>query len=508
MKSLRPLKLLARQEGIALVMSLGLLAALTIGGGTVLVYTSANERSANVSETDLLVFNLAEAGLNDSLALLSNPSNNPASPYVFCATPSQPLPCYRTSTYEGGTVTWGGTLHEPTAVWSISSTATKTNPTGGSAANVRRVLTAKVPIQPVAEQSNSVLAWNYVYSYGTGTSCDMSFDSSIELRTRVLVSGNLCLNSSAKQVAGDLLVGGQLKILSSSASVGASGAPISRADVAGGCKYLSNPLHNPCQGPPANADRVWATTITSSPALEPAPNPSWDTWYLNANPGPYYPCQTSSGTPPTFENQVVDRANPNPALRNRSVPSDFNLTANSSYTCTTAIGQISWNNTTKVLTIAGTIFIDGDAYIGQSGTYTGQGNLYLSGSFKNTTGYFCAERSGGVGSSCNFTAGAWNPNDKLLTIVTNGAGGQSDVNADESIVIGSSAQWQGALYGGPYKARVDSSVQIAGPIIADEVVVLSSIDMYGFSTISEAAPGMPGSATVYAQPKKPELFSG
>jgi hypothetical protein len=38
--------------------------------------------------------------------------------------------------------------------------------------------------------------------------------------------------------------------------------------------------------------------------------------------------------------------------------------------------------------------------------------------------------------------------------------------------------------------------------------VTSSIDMYGFAVISEVIPGMPGNGTVYAQPKKPELFSG
>jgi hypothetical protein len=82
------------------------------------------------------------------------------------------------------------------------------------------------------------------------------------------------------------------------------------------------------------------------------------------------------------------------------------------------------------------------------------------------------------------------------------------VNADESMVVTSSTEWQGALFGGPYKARADSSLKIAGPIIADEVVVNSSIDMYGFAVISEVIPGMPGNGTVYAQPKKPELFSG
>jgi Tfp pilus assembly protein PilX len=512
MRFLRPLQLVRREEGIALVMSLGLLLAITIAGATALHYTTANERSSNFSKVEHAAFNVAEAGLNDAMALLSNPTNNPMNPWVFCTAPNMPLPCYRTSTYEGGVVTWGGTLDEGAAVWSLTMTGMKTNPTGVPVADTKRVLTAKVPIQPAAEQANTTLAWNYVFSYGTGdpSGCDMTFNSSVELRTRVLVSGNLCMRSSSRMVDGDLLVAGQTNILDS-ATIGAAGAPIDRVDSAGGCKYQLNPVHIPCQGPPANADKVWAETITTSPQMQPVPNPSWENWYLNANPGPYYPCQNPTGPVPVFENEVVDRANPNPALRNRSVPTDFNLTPNTSYTCKTAIGEISWDNgpDKKLLTVKGTIFIDGDMYITQSGKYTGQANLYLSGSFKmDGSMNFCAARVGGPGTECNYAEGAWNPNDNLLTIATNGTGGQTSVNADESMVITSSTEWQGALFGGPYKARADSSLKIAGPIIADEVVVNSSIDMYGFAVISEVIPGMPGNATVFAQPRKPELFSG
>jgi Tfp pilus assembly protein PilX len=512
MRFLRPFQRLRREEGMALVMSLGLLLALSITSATALYYTTANERSSNFSKVEHAAFNVAEAGLNDAMALLSNPVNNPMNPWVFCTPPDTTLPCYRTSTYEGGVVTWGGTLDEAAAVWTLTLTGMKTNPTGVPVADTKRVLTAKVPIQPAAEQANTQLAWNYVFSYGTGdpTGCDMTFNSSVELRTRVLVSGNLCLRSSSKMVDGEVLVAGRVNILDS-ATIGASGAPIDRVDSAGGCKYQFNPVHIPCEGPPANADKVWADTITTSPQMQAVPNPAWDNWYLNSNPGPYYPCQNPTGPVPVFENEAVNRSSPNPALRNRSVPTDFNLTPTSSYTCKTAIGEISWDNSAgqKLLTVKGTIFIDGDVYITESARYTGQGNIYMSGSFKmDGTMYVCAVRVGGAGTECNFTEGAWNPNDTLLTIATNGGGGQSGVNADESIVITSSTEWQGAMFGGNYKARTDSSLKVAGPIIADEVMVNSSIDMYGFAVISEVIPGMPGNALVYAQPKKPELFSG
>jgi Tfp pilus assembly protein PilX len=260
---------LKREEGIALIMSLGLLAALTIAAGTALSYSSANQRSADVSKSDHFVFNLAEAGLNDSLALLSNPTNNPMNPWVFCTGPGMTLPCYRTSQYEGGTVTWGGTLDEAAAVWTITSTGVKTNPSGVPVADSKRVLTAKVPVQAAAEQANTALAWNYVYSYGTGdpSGCDMTLNSSSQVSTRVLVSGNLCLRSSAKMVDGELLVQGRVNVLDS-ATVGAAGAPIDRVDAAGGCKLgTSGAVHIPCQGPPGNADKVWADTVTTSPQM-------------------------------------------------------------------------------------------------------------------------------------------------------------------------------------------------------------------------------------------------
>jgi hypothetical protein len=494
-------------------MCLGLLLALTIGGATALYYTSANQRSANISNSEHAAFNLAEAGLNDSLALLSNPVNNPMNPWAFCPSLGMTLPCWRTSTYEGGQVTWGGTLDETAAVWTITSTGVKTNPSGVPVADSKRVLTAKVPVQPAAEAVNTQLAWNYVFSYGTGdaSGCDMTLNSSIELRTRVLVSGNLCMRSSSKLVDGELLVQGRVNVYDS-ATIGASGAPVDRVDAAGGCKlWPSGAIHIPCQGPPGNADRVWADTITTTPAMQPVPNPDWNYWYLNANPGPYYPCQSPTGPVPVFENEVVNRASPNAALRNRSVPTDFNLTPNTSYSCKTPIGELSWDNssTKKELTIKGTIFIDGDMYLTQSAKYIGQGNIYLSGSFKlDGSINFCAVRVGGVGTECNYSDGAWNPNNALMTVAANGGGGQSGVNADESMIVTSSTEWQGALYGGPYKVRADSSLKIAGPIIADEVVVNSSIDMYGFAIISEVIPGMPGNTAVNSQPKKPELFSG
>jgi hypothetical protein len=489
---------LARGEGgMALIVALGSMLVLGIAGTTVLYSASTNTRSAGYSKAKGTAFQLAEAGLHESLSVVTNqPTNDPTSPSLLAT---------RTSTYSTGTVTWGGTWDGEK--WTITSTGKVANPSNLLPSEAARTITAKVPVYPVNTQPLTFPAWNYVYSWGTGdpSGCDMSMDSSQDISTRVMVSGNLCMSSSSQLYGSttELDVGGQLKIFGSS-HVGASGSPIGRADVSGGCKYESNPVHSPC----GSADKVWASTITASAQLEPVPTPDLNGWYLKASPGPYHPCEVSSGTPPTFDSG--HGSTPNAAYRNRSLTGSFDLTKTGSYTCRTMLGgevfgELSWNDSTDVLTVKGTIFIDGNAQITQTARYTGQATIYLSGSLR-VSGRMCAVVSSG---KCNFTNGAWDPNTALLTIVANGGGGQSDVDADEAIALISSSEWQGALYGGAgLKVQVESSSQFAGPIIADEVALQSSVDTTPFGLIATAPSGMPGSATVNARPDKPQLFSG
>jgi hypothetical protein len=359
-------------------------------------------------------------------------------------------------------------------------------------------------VYPVNTQPLAVDAWNYVFSWGTGDpdGCDMLINSGVDVKTRLMVAGNLCWANNARQTAGELKVGGT-NTVNGNAHIGSSSSPVPRVDVANGCRVNTGPIHNPCQGPPANADKVWATTITSDPGTLAPPNIDLDGWYANSSPGPYAPCQTQSGVPPVFENET------SPKLRNRSVPGSFNLTPNASYTCQTfggpnLRGELSWNNTTKVLKIRGTTFIDGNAYVNQDGTYDGQATLYLSGSFLINQARFCAVKSGAV---CDFSTGAWDPNTRLLTIVATGEGGQTGVAGGNSVEL-SNAEWQGAIYGGSYIVRLNSGVKTSGPILADEVSLNSSVQQQGFSTIGQAPSGMPGNPIVVAQPDKPQLYSG
>jgi hypothetical protein len=491
---------------MALLVALGALLVLGISGTTVMYYASTNTRSSTYSKASGTSFQLAEAGLHESLSILSNqPSNDPTNPTLLAE---------RTSTYSTGTVTYSGVYDSNASKWTITSTGRVMSPVNIPPSEATRTITAKVPVTPVLTQTMTIESWNYLFSYGTGDpdGCDMDLLSSVTLKTRVMVTGNLCVKDSAtlEGSATDVLVGGQLKTWGSG-TVGRGGSnPVGLVDVYEGCRYQTGTLHSPCRGPQtpdAYSDKVWATTIDNTPALQSAPIANFDYWYAKASPGPMSDCTGAnrSGTPPTWD---VD------TTRNRNAPR-ANLTPNASYVCKTYLGQaplgeLSWNNSTKMLTIRGTLFIDGDVYVSQKAAYTGQGTLYMSGSFWMSSSWtMCAVKvSSSPGADCNYTTGAWDPNTNLLTIVANGTGGNAGaVQADTSVLIDSSTQWQGAIYGGAYKVRLLSSIKVAGPVIADEVYVDSSLTTEPFPVIVTAPTGMPGNTTLYAKAEKMELFS-
>jgi Tfp pilus assembly protein PilX len=482
---------------MALLVALGALLVLGISGTTVMYYASTNTRSSSYSKASGTSFQLAEAGLHEALAVLSNqPTNDPTNPSLLAT---------RTSPYSTGSVTWGGTFDNATAKWTITSTGKVVNPAGLPPSEATRTITAKVPIRPVQTQQMVVESWNYLFSYGTGDpdGCDMDTISSVAIETRVLVTGNLCVRDSStiEGPNSSVLVGGQLKTYGS-ATIGRGGSnPAGLVDVAGGCRYETGTL-----GTCDPTRKIWATTVDNTPALEAAPNPDWTYWYAKASPGPNSNCTGAnrSGPVPVFDNDLV---------RDRDAPR-ADLTPFASYTCRTylgteILGELSWDNTNKLLTLRGTMFIDGDVYVSQMAAYTGQATLYMSGSFyMSSSNKMCAVRTGGAGSDCNWASNAWDPNSRLLTLVANGAGGNAGaVQADTSVLIDSSTQWQGAIYGGNNKVRLLSSIRFQGPVIADEVYTDSSLQTEPFAVIVTAPTGMPGNTSIYAKPDKLELFS-
>jgi hypothetical protein len=336
----------------------------------------------------------------------------------------------------------------------------------------------------------------------------MTIQQSVVVQSPLYVAGNLCLTNTASVTSGPLVVQGSLTMSQSANFAGTSTTPLNQLNVRNGCKWKNNALHNPCQqGAGASGfDNVWATLIGNNPPVSPAPTADFDAWYLNSNPGPYYPCLTTTGTPPLFDNDQGSAAAPSAAKRNNSLPTVQDLTPSTSYTCKSSNGELSWNASTKVLTANGTIFIDGSAQIqnGAVNTYTGSATIYISGTLLIKNSSMCQAVANG---QC--TTSGWNPAQRMLVFVVNGNGSggapQSQVSGGDSVQL-VSAYAQGALYA-TNAIDLGTTSQFDGPLDGSTVLLGQSTSSF-FPGFTFVPAGMPGNPEVYAQPQPPQLYAG
>jgi hypothetical protein len=244
----------------------------------------------------------------------------------------------------------------------------------------------------------------------------------------------------------------------------------------------------------------------------------WNSYYLNANPGPYFPCIELLGSGyPTFDGDQGSAEAPNVAKMNNSLSvagQTQNLTPPTAYSCRTGGGQLTWNPTAtanatygpaRTLTVAGSIFVDGNLKIETPTTdayrYSGKATIYARGSIAMKSSKLC----GGVsGSDCDFAA--WDPNTNMLAFVAYSSGGQQEVDTGNSIHL-KSASFQGALYA-EHDIQLDTTSKSDGPMVAGEIQLGQSVRTSDFPAITEVPAGMPSNPTVYAQPLPPELYKG
>lgn len=568
---------LADERGQSLVLALLVLTVLAIVLGSVIFFTSSNQRNSAYEKAAGVARSLAEAGVNNGISVLSKAAQTSSANLI-----SSTLLSTQTSTYPGGSVQWSGTFNgseqssscpPPTigntvyacvGTWTLQGTSTVTNPTGGAA--IHRTVTAKMQVYR-AQTSNPADVWNWVFSpKASGTSaCDTSFTNSLTLNVRVWVGGNLCANNTVK-FQKSLYVGGYLNLGNPQATVGTSSTPIASPEevyVGGGCQYSNKPFFNPCvkdgtivSGKAASTNVFTNTLYTQNgtpvPPFNPLPandtifpnvappplcwgqgdcppnssSPIAGGWYSVASPGPLHPCDTASTTPagnplPQFDNNA-------PSFDN-SVPGVFNLTPDAySYTCKTAGGELSWNNTTRTLTVQGVIFIDGSATAYTSGntpvTYKGWGGspsgtcntigscqsvLFLSGTFLISREHLCAVVNA-AGNDCD-SSGAWDPNQKLLIIATHNQGGQLSAN-DGVEITSNQSTFQGGLYA-KYAISIQSGGVVQGPLVSGTQTISdgqSGILSFPFLSISPFAINSPPAFMLClpSQPCKPFAYTG
>jgi hypothetical protein len=541
------------ESGIALVMALGIVFVTSLVLTALIGFTSANSRNASRQNADQQAFALAEAGFNNALSVLHEAYRDGRHFYE----PGALLP-ERTSTYDGRTVTWRGAYclaGEPAqdplcgdddfGLWRIVSTGTVANPTGPGAAPVRRTVSARIPALVPPGGPPSTELWNWVYSglaAPDDTTCTMRIRNTVEVRSPLYVEGNLCIENQVKVIEpgtgqgqdNRLVVGNRFFLTNEENSwagcvdqaanpVAACGPDLSHelrlreVHIVNGCRAAAagNVVHVPCRGPAGDglldgASRVFvrpggfSTSLPDPPVRAPTvgnPDPLLNIdlqgVYRYAHPGPLHPCSVVSGTPPTFDN--------NAPVQDNSLPTVQNLTPPFSYTCRTIAGELSWDNTAKVLRVGpGPLFIDGSAKIEVGNvlaSYTGRAALYVAGTFfvNNSPRGLCALRRAD-GTGCDWDN--WDPNEgSALAIAAfgNGSDGapQSQVSNGLSVQFKSS-HFQGLVYAANDIA-IETSSRVQGPMITPRTIHVGQSSHIFFPPITIVPSFTPGTPPPPAQ---------
>ena len=447
------------EEGIALVLALGFMFVLGISGTTLMYYSTQSQRDAARSHASLSAAALAEAALNNAYSVLSAAPNPSMSGAVATQTR---VP------FDGGYISWSGTLDQSTNTWTLSGTGFVRNPTAVGGAEVTKTITARARLGTSTHGDANNAVWNYVYADSLTTCTTLS--NSVNINVPFYIRGNLCLQNSSQVSGYSLQVGGYVQLANTS-HIGTSGALLNNIHIAGGCSRNGGASYdNPC-GP---GDQVYGTTVDNQTANLTKPPIDLAGWYVNAQPGPNHGC-TSGSFPGGFDNDTLMNASRGTVVLTTATPYDCQVRDSSG----NLIGRLAWTGgTSGTLTIAGTVFIDGSVSLSNSThvVYQGSGTLYLAGSFTlNNSSTVC-----GV-AACDST---WNSNTNLLCVVAGSVDG-----SQTSISFGNSSVFQGALYAVNDYAE-SNSVSTWGPIIARQLYFQNSTFNH-YVPMGTLLPGMP-----------------
>ncbi|HEY2373240.1 MAG TPA: hypothetical protein VGH82_11970 [Gaiellaceae bacterium] len=483
------------EDGIALVMALGITVVLIIFVAGMITLTSSGGRAAQLSAGDVQSRQYSDAGLNTAYSILENQltvsGGNPAAANLLgcngvtgaadtngpsnCTTPSPKVICVTASSgcsagdigsvsvygfYSGTNPATYNSVTVPASTWLITSTGYSRNPNTGSA--MAKTETATITVNPL--NSGAVAAvWNHIFLTAplVPNTCSASFaGNNMTITDPLYVIGNLCItgqNTTIQETTQpvDLMVGGKLILSGSGTSAGTSSKSLTSGVVAGGCNTTgvanaggtcNSTTHYYVTGTDTWVDAKAPVQLASDIASD----------YTNFDPGPNHFCASGSGLGSTaFDGDGVQNG----------TNASFELTPSSSYTCLSqnggaTTGQLSWNNSTKVLTVNGSIFLDGPMTISQSGTYSGSAVLEVAGAitFNGNSTKLCAENP------CNTAAGAWqgtSGNNSMLTLVSLVTGNASAVQFTDN-----SQTFQGSLWTQPTSGLhfVKNGVTVEGPM--------------------------------------------
>jgi Tfp pilus assembly protein PilX len=536
------------QRGFALVIALAVTVVFSMTVVTVIESAASNSRSSDMSKNRVSAYALAEAGIANANALLS--AKNPYDPHLLhpqgtyaqadCANPpANPTGAALLGntcspmvfTLDGGTATVWGWLNTSTANWTITSTGQVTR-NAFATQPATKTLTVVVHIRARASQQNVTPAWNYVFVKDTTTNiCNITLDQTTALTSSLYTEGNLCFKNSSsisETNAADpvlLEVRGKLVWLSGASKGVGQSSPlqeVTSAKIGGGCTTgaVTNTAHV-CARPPGGSDYFYVKSGGYSQVADAIAAPSltstdWDNYYQTATISRLSPCAAGGLAATSFDGDTT---------RNNNLATAFNLTPGSNYTCQTrnangyVIGELDWDATSHVLSIRGTVFIDGSVTINGLVKYRGVNKygahpsgsdgsdglggmmaMYVSGTVSlSNSGVFCGwdtihDTAAYNGSTCDFSA--WTPGTSMLMFVAQGG-----------VTLNQSSFFQGAIFS-EGNVSLGQSAQTEGPIITNTLTLGQSVQMKPLPGLADLPLGAPGNPNSSGYPEQPSYSSG
>jgi Tfp pilus assembly protein PilX len=541
-------KLRVDERGFALVIALALTVVFSMTVITVIEAATSNTHSSDMSKNRVSAYSLAEAGIANANALLSG--KNPYDPHLLhpqgqyaqadCANPpANPTGAALLGdtcspmvyTLDGGTATVWGWLNSSTANWTITSTGTVTR-NAFATQPATKTLTVVVHIRARASQQNVTPAWNYVFVKDTTSNvCNITIDQTTALTSSLYTEGNLCFKNSAsisETNAADpvlLEVRGKLVWLTGASKGVGQSSPlqeVTSAKIGGGCTTgaVTNAGHV-CTRPPTGSDYFYVKSGGYSQTAEAIAAPSltttdWDNYYQTSTISRLSPCAAGGLASTNFDNDTT---------RNTSLTTAFNLTPGTNYTCQTknsngfVIGELDWDATNHILSVRGTVFIDGNVTINGLVKYRGVNKygahpsgsdgsdglggmmvMYVSGTVSlSNSGVFCGwdtvhDTAAYNGSSCDFSA--WTPGTSMLMFVAKGG-----------VTLNQSSFFQGAIFS-EGNVALGQSAQTEGPIITNTLTLGQSVQMKPLPGLADLPLGAPGNPNTSGYPEQPSYTSG
>jgi hypothetical protein len=539
------------ERGIALVFAVVALAALSASVVTISYISTQSQSQSNAGKAQEVAYHFAESGLSEAVAIVANTAvNDPSDPNLL--PPMTPTPtgvtCSASTTapitlpYTGGTVSYSGCLDNTgnDAIWYLKSVATAPNP-AVQGADITRTLKASIIINLPAPATNvdptHATSWGYVIAKSNlgGDNCDQSVGVN-SIRFPYFIAGNLCMNYTSSTVRGvfgplnssvsTLQVKGHVAMDPGSGaswpSIGTgntSSTTVYKFDAGLGCRLNSatgvasfasaTPAYSNANCTNANHIFPRASTTTNAPVSLWTPDvdtATWDKYYNRAAPGPNHPCVTAGGksyTTPAGNALPAFESSGNTARDNSATA--LNLTPAYSYVCySNKNGILSWDNTNKRLTVKGTTFIDGSAYISNGAAIattttnclfsgTCYGTLYLSGSFLlSNSSKLCVAVSGGACDSSPWWGSLFGIGS--LVVAANGSGSTAttpNIPAGDSIYLTTNTQFQGYMYG-TNTIELDSGVVFQGPIVSNNQKWNGAFTMNSWTAPVKMPSGSPG----------------